>query len=176
MKKFLGLLTFVALVTAAVIALRDDAEAFIPQPTTQVVCNGNNGCCADTGVRNFIYDVQLAGGATVTSIQVGTEDSNPAHFINLIMPTGWSFAIQPGTPRDRKACTAHGTLSSPNDRCTNVMIFSGPVQSTNFTLGYDYTQNVDIHDAVWTASNGKAASWARPVGNGLGPVHSPGFP
>jgi len=178
MKKLLGFLSLAALTAGAVLVLRNPAEANPPQQLTRVLCNGSNSCCQGTGSRQFIYDVQLGGGATVSSIEVGTHDNNINDYVNLILPTNWTLQIVSGSPVHNSTCTPHGSLSTPESEtpCSFVLRFSGPAQSTNFTLGYDFIPNWDHHDANWAASNGFAANWGRPVGRGIGPVHSPFIP
>jgi hypothetical protein len=112
----------------------------------------------------------------VTSIDVGTHDNDPNHYVNRIMPTGWNLTIVSASPLHNPVCTAHGQQSTAQDEstCPFVLHFSGTTtMSTNFTLGYDFTPNWDIHDAEWSADNGAIANWGRPVGMGFGPVHSP---
>jgi len=184
MKKIIGVLAFGVVLGGAVITLRMRADAMPPPPlpVVQVLCDGFNGCCNGTGqtsagIREFVYRVQIPGGnvVSVSSIEVGTHiDNNLADYINLVMPAGWSLTIPSATPPDAGfVCTPHGSTSAINGNCNFKLRFSGPAQTSSFTLAYDFVPDYDIHDANWKASNGNQSNWTKPVGLGQGPVHSP---
>jgi hypothetical protein len=187
MKKVIGVLAFAAILGGAIITLRMRADAMPPPPlpVVKVVCDGSIQCCNGSGMtaqgpRQFIYKVQIPGGnvVSVSSIEVGTHiDNNLADYVNLVMPAGWALTIPARTPVDPGfVCTQHGNVSAVGGNCNYVLRFSGPAQTSNFTLAYDFVHNYDVHDANWKASNGNQANWTKPVGLGEGPLHSPMIP
>jgi hypothetical protein len=187
MKKIIGVLAFLTIVTGTVVALRMRADAMPPPPlpVVKVLCDGANPCCNGTGqtpqgIREFVYRVQIPGGnvVSVSSIDVGTHiDNNLADYVNLVMPAGWALTIPAGTPVDPGfVCTPHGNVSAIAGNCNFNLHFSGPPQTSSFVLAYDFVPNYDIHDANWKASNGNRANWTKPVGLGEGPLHSPMIP
>lgn len=176
-KQLLGLSTLAVLVGGAAFVLRDRAEAFPPPPIglVRVECNGT--ICGGGGAREFVYPVKVPAGQSVTSIRVGTHDNNLGDYTNLIMPAGWSLTIVGGNSTGSGFnFTPHGSVSPTGDTCPYDLVFSGPAQTANFTLAYDFTPNWDFHQAEWKASNGRKAGFSFPVGQGNGPVHSPLMP
>jgi len=176
MKKLLGFLALAALVGGTVIAVRDNADAMPLTASVKIQCAGHNPCCDGTSSNKFVYNVKLAAGVSTTSIDVGTHDGTLSDYTLLTAPTGWSLSIASLTPVDHLACVAHGTATTIDARCPYALHFSGPAQTSDFTLSYAFGPNWDHHVTNWKASTGDAANWSQPVGTGDGPIHSPWMP
>jgi hypothetical protein len=189
MKKLLGFLALAAAAAGAAVVLRNQAQAMPPPPlpVVRIVCDGNIQCCQGSGMtsagpRQFIYRVKVPTGGlvSVSSVDVGVhmlDVHGLADYVNLVMPAGWTLTAVSGTPPDPGfVCTPHGNVSAIGGNCNVILRFSGPPQTSSFTLAYDFDHNWDVHDANWKASNGNRANWTKPVGLGEGPLHSPMMP
>jgi hypothetical protein len=179
MKRVLGILALAGIVggTIALLQVRTEAMPQTPSTVVRLVCDGNNGCCNGTGPTNYFYHVNFpSGGAVqVDRIDIGTHDPRTAHYSNFIMPPGWTVSIVPVNPDnwpDKDGCTLHGVTVNPNFFCSKIIRFTGPAQTSSFTLGFDNDR--EAHQATWRCNiTGNKANWAKPVGLGEGPVHSP---
>jgi hypothetical protein len=192
MKRLFGFLALAGLLGGAVVTLRPTSEAQIPPidpiPLLKLECIGyagidSTGCCFGNGPRQLSYRVKFPGGnhnLSVSQVDIGTHWSDPAAYGNLLMPAGWSMQILPAPTLfpDRLACTSHGDFTSIGTECEYILRWSGPAQTSSFTLGYDAVGpfTFDIHDVHWKIAGGPRADWSKPVGLGRGPVHSIAFP
>lgn len=177
MKKFFGSLALVGIAGGAIALMQHASEAMPPPPlpVVKILCDGNNSCCAGIGPTNYFYRVQLpSGGAVqVTRIDIGTDNANINNYSGWIEPLGWTHQIlaAPANQPDRLGCVPHGTVVSPTGNSQSIVRFSGPPQTSNFTLGFDIAQAA--HEVTWKASTGNQADWTKAVGLGPGPVHGP---
>ena len=182
MKKSVGLGVLTLMAVGAVFALRNRADAAQFVPLVKVLCKGtagtgSTGCCNETGPREFVYEVQPSGGASVTFLEVGVHDATLSDYSNPLLPTGWAMSIVDRTPPDHPGvCTPHGGQSSETNTCPIALVFSGPAMTTTFQVGYDFLPDWDVHDVGWRTTGGIKADWGRPVGKGNGPIHSPQMP
>jgi hypothetical protein len=192
MKRILGLLALCGLVGGSIAILRSTSDAMPqiidPIPLLQLECigyagNNSTGCCYEAGPRQFAYRVKMPGGnhnLSVSQVDVGTHWPDPAAYGNLLAPAGWTMTILPAPVQfpDRFDCTSHGQLTSPGGQCPYILRWSGPAQTSSFTLGFDAVGpfTFDVHDVHWKIGSGPRADWTKPVGLGRGPVHCIAFP
>ena len=74
----------------------------------QVICDGTES--GGNGPRQYAYDV--TGPGPLMEFIVGTNDLNAGKYTNLLMPEGWSFAIeQVGMVHAHGTKTPHGSVS-----------------------------------------------------------------
>jgi hypothetical protein len=169
LRKLLLSLTLAGLGTAAVIV--STALAFPPATQTQVACNGQ--ICGGGSTLQYQWDVTPGNtGGGVVAVDIGTH-SNFINAFNITAPPGWSFTLNAAQTsfRDHFPQTNHGVGATANGACPFVIHWFGPLQTAPFVLGFD--NFLPPHDVTWKASDGVNSTFARPVGNGPGPVHSP---
>lgn len=144
--------------------------------TTQAVCAGTicggNGGQIQCSNSEYCYRVK-PNGNSVTSFDVGVEDGDINHYTNFCGPSGWTMSIVAIERAHDVTPTDHGTVSSNAGTCPFVLRFSGSAQTSNFEVGYSYSEgNSGYHDVHWKAGSHQSG-WSFPVGTNTGPVHSP---
>lgn len=168
--------------------------AFSALAQDQVSCYGTEGGGGGGALRQYQYDVwntETNNGLPniqLTSFFVGTDDMNPANYTNILMPNGWTWALQAGGIWENPGLyTPHGQIAPPPTATTlGVVHFWSVVPGTAIangaaaSFGFDNShspQNVDW----FTTPQGDhlpGANWLVPVAGGLGvfttgPVHGP---
>lgn len=143
---------------------------------TQIVCDGAFcGGSGGSGNTPFLYKVK-PNGNSITSVDIGVDDSDINHYTNLVKPTNWTAAIVTVSRSHRPCPTPHGGDTGQSGSCTHVLRFSkstGATQTSNFNVGFTYTEVSHYHDVTWKTSGNWQADWGWPLGTGNGPVHSP---
>jgi hypothetical protein len=153
-----------------------------------VVCegteSGGDGIVTNCPVpHRYAYDVTFTGTGE-TDFYIGTDDGIPANYFNICMPAGWTFAIDTVVIYDHDPeKTRHGLVTGFGGKCAYRIHFSTTIPVvTPTTLGFAFDNDNYSHDVHWELFAGSsptgATNWAAPVGDGLGPIHSPmsGFP
>ncbi len=144
--------------------------------STQIVCDGTigNGSGGPNG-RRFYYWIDTKGNA-VDRIDIGCDYNQLSLFTSVELPNGWGFSIVNAGAHfihDLKF-TVHGRVTGANnDRCQYKLRFTGPAITGQFGIGFDHLG--EPHDVHWKASDGAQTDWTKRVGQGKGPIHSPGF-
>lgn len=152
------------------------ATAALGTPT--VVYNGTEAGC--DGPRKYTYNVE-SKDSPIMEFQVSTGDLDIHHYMNILMPEGWNFAV--GMLGDGLSC--YGTCSEIGGRATllkhltdNCIVWSTDdpkLAITSFTFGFDHSWSA--RDAAWFLSDEKETTYEEscldPVGLGTGPVHAP---
>ena len=183
-RKTLALGLAAAALTACGLAYAFDADSpeslqHVPVPTridcVGLACFGNGGPVP----RNWSYWVMPETNG-VHVVEMGI-DVPAIAASSVVMPAGWAYTIVAGGSQDNKTYTAHGNISTPLTACNYLLrFFQTNPTSTNkmvvpFQLGFN--GGFSPHQVEWQASpvsvGTGASSWARPVGTGLGPVHTP---
>ncbi len=137
--------------------------------------------CPAGDPRDYAYPLQVgAAGPPVTLVEVGTDDCNPANYMNPCMPLNWTFNIVMNPEDHDPPKTPHGVATgAATGNCLCVVSFAqgtgAPIPPLGtFTFGYDYRWHRHSHDVGWLATGGFAETWGAPSGDGVGPVHGPG--
>jgi hypothetical protein len=155
----------------------------------QVFCNG--WVCGGTGMPMYNYVIDSTG-QPVMEFRVGSNDLNPAHYANVLIPDGWDFAIEV-VPMNHlcASCgdhTPHGADSTGPCWCLTLCSVhwwtDDPENAVeHFTFGFDHIWPAeDVSWELTTLGAGLpprelfAPSWDAPVGMGEGPVHGPCLP
>ena len=139
------------------------------------------------GPRLYAYDVDSTS-YPMMGFRVGTNDLDPGRYTNLLVPEGWSFALEPApTAHAHGWKTPHGEYSPGPCFClpagSAYWWTDDPERAVEFfTFGYDHPwASEDVGWALETRREDTppqlhtfVESWQSPVGTGLGPVHGPG--
>jgi hypothetical protein len=160
-----------------------------PREAPEVYCNG--WICGGTGLPMYNYPVESVG-QPVMDFRVGSNDLNPAHYANVLIPEGWNFAVEEVWMNHLCAScddhTPHGADSPGPCWCvTQGSVHwwtDDPDKAVElFTFGYDHIWPAeDVSWQLTTAGDRLAPrgvfmpSWDEPVGMGNGPVHGPCLP
>lgn len=149
-----------------------------------VYCVGTES--GGSGPRQYAYDLDSASYPMV-EFRVGTNDLDAANYASLLMPDGWTFAVEPvpgGHIHHVK--TPHGKVSPGPCRCLThgsvVWQAEDPGFAVEFfTFGYDHPwASEDVGWILQTEREGPPPKpytfredWGSPVGTGFGPAHGP---
>ena len=72
-------------------------------------CAGNG--CGGTGPTAYAYDID-SGSYPMMAFRVGTNDLNPGNYTGVLIPPGWSFAIEEAPMSHAHGVqTPHGEVS-----------------------------------------------------------------
>jgi len=161
--------------------------AFAVPSRATLCCDGER--CAGFGSHAYYYRV-ASPGFPVIEFTVGTNDVDRLHYADVLLPTGWNFALE-ATGLD----SAHGTLTDHGDVSPGPGMFAthgrarwwtaDPAHAVeSFTFGFTHSWTpVDVgweitarRDATPPYTITFSTSWSEPVGGGFGPVHGPGMP
>ncbi|MFH1747196.1 MAG: hypothetical protein ABIG44_09160 [Planctomycetota bacterium] len=152
-----------------------------------IFCVGS-GCGGD-GSRVYAYEVDSVSYPMV-EFTVGTNDLNPVHYTNVLIPPGWQFAVENvGMSHACGFCTPHGEISpGPCYSLTAGRVRWWTDNETQavemFTFGFDHGWGAeDVGWVLLTRREGPPPQyytffefWDNPVGGGGGPVHGPYAP
>lgn len=164
----MGLLGIVA-VAGAVGWLGTNGSA-TPAPVAlpdTIKCLGNS--CGGSGPRNYTYEVTSAA----TTVYTGLHNASTT-LANVLAPSGWTATVFNNPATDDPNFVAHGGSASGTGMCARFIEWTGPSQAAPFLLGFDTLNDPEIHETEWLIpATSSVAQWGRPVGNGLGPIHTP---
>lgn len=156
-----------------------------------VFCTGQ--ACGGDGPRDYAYEVDSVSYPMIEFI-VGTNDLDPSHYTDVLVPPGWNFAVEqptviPGMRDGDGIFTPHGMISPAdglNETAGWIRWWAGddiqPVEE--FTFGFNHWWAPE--DMGWTLVTRREGPppeehiftefWDAPVGAGNGPVHGPYSP
>ena len=145
-----------------------------------VTCNGTQ--CGGTGIRDFQYNVTVAGGGTFTDFAVGAQLPHPLSSdwpgADWLVPAGWSHEVVSGTAYKHSwSLTPHGEISPGGDNWwPHYIRWSGPAVSSG-SFGYNFRPlgGFKTYDSGWSVGTA-CENWLAPVGMGTGPLHAPLYP
>ena len=140
----------------------------------QLHCYGGKCGCNPMYPRDYCYD-SWHPGQTITMVVVGVCDGNPANYSNFLMPPGWQWVLQTTGMLD-DGFTRKGGISQPSGQCSFCIRFYDPTGAgvaNGVRVGFNHGTG-SAHDVEWEIGPNLAwCNWAKPVGMGEGPVHSP---
>ncbi|MHC4180389.1 MAG: PEP-CTERM sorting domain-containing protein [Planctomycetota bacterium] len=167
-------------VTLGFIGVASLAEADAPL----IRCVGTES--GGSGPRQYAYDVDSASYPMV-EFRVGTKDLEAANYASVLMPDGWTFAVEsvPGHHmHDVK--TPPGKVSPGPCRCLTRGSVVWQAKDPDFAVeffafGYDHPwASEDVSWILQTEREGPPPKqytfredWGSSVGTGFGPVHGP---
>jgi len=144
-----------------------------------------NGCGGD-GPRNYAYQIDSVSYPMI-EFRIGTNDLNPLHYTDVLVPDGWHFAIEKETMSHWcEGATPHGEVSEGPCRCLTAgsaywWTDNPDYAVETFTFGFDHPWNP--HDVGWDLLTRRPGPppveyefnefWDSPFGWGTGPVHGP---
>lgn len=149
-----------------------------------VYCNGT--ACGGDGPRRYAYPVDAASFPMI-EFRVGTNDLDLENYTDILIPDGWSFAVE-AEPMSHMCgvSTPHGK-GSPGP-CRSLTLGSvhwwvddPHLAVESFIFGYDHPGSSE--DVGWTLRTRREGSpptyytmkvvWDSTVGTGYGPLHGP---
>ena len=149
-----------------------------------IYCSGTES--GGDGPRRYAYDVDAAS-FPMMEFSVGTNDLKPEHYLDVLIPRGWQFAVEEaGIGHIHGVKTPHGKISSGPCRCLTRgsarWWTDDPASAVEFfTFGYDHHwRSEDVSWRLETRREGPPPTvytfrefWDSAVGAGMGPVHGP---
>ena len=162
--------------TGVVLVNRIQLNRSKPRVLSNLLCDGliGNGSGGPNG-RDFYYHV-VPGDDPVDRVDIGCDYNQLSLFTSVEVPNGWTFGVIDAGAHfihDLKF-TPHGrTTTVVNGTCEYKLRFTGPPLSTPFGLGFDFLG--EPHEVHWKVTGGTQTDWTKRVGQGKGPIHSPGF-
>jgi hypothetical protein len=138
------------------------------------------------GPGRYAYDVDSASYPMVEFV-VGTNDLESGNYLNVCIPPGWSFAVEPvWMHHAHDYFTYHGSLSPGPCWCLTLGRVRWWTDDPNlavesFTFGFEHPWRG--HDVEWVLTTRRPGpppeynvfevDWESPVGMGTGAVHGP---
>ena len=158
------------------------SSAFADAPLIHCVGAG----CGGIGPTAYAYDIDSAS-YPMMDFRIGTNDMNPAHYMNVLIPPGWSFAVEERPMSHLHGVhTPHGEVSPGPCWCQTAGSVHWWTENPEFaveffTFGYDHTwKPEDVGWSLLTRREGPPPSyyefqpfWDAAVGMGMGPMHAP---
>jgi hypothetical protein len=170
-----------ALVSTVCLAASATADAPL------VFCLGDG--CGSAGPRDYTYFIDAAS-YPMMEFSVGTMDPDVTDYRNVLIPEGWSFAVE--EPGMNHACgffTEHGDISpgpcysattararwwtEHPDFAVELFVFGFDHRWTPEDVGWELTCRREGQPPEWFYFD---EAWDAPVGTGFGPVHGPWTP
>ncbi|MFC1888892.1 putative metal-binding motif-containing protein [Thermodesulfobacteriota bacterium] len=158
------------------------SAAFADAPL--ITCAGTG--CGGTGPAVYAYDIDSAS-YPMMDFRVGTNDLNPENYTNVLIPPGWSFAVEENPMSHAHGVhTPHGEVSPGPCWCLTAGSVhwwtDDPALTIEFFIfGYDHPWTSE--DVGWDLSTRREGPppeeyafhqfWDALVGVGTGPVHGP---
>ena len=138
-------------------------------------CQGTK-CGCGGGARNYSYTASCPG-QNIVWVEIGVCDGTLANYINFQMPPGWNVAIfNRGNFWHNTAYFPKGQIIGHNGTCGPYIKFWDPNNQgvpNQVIVGYDHPLG-NVHESDWDVGvNLGWGDWTKPIGFGLGPVHSP---
>ncbi len=158
------------------------STAFADAPL--IFCEGSG--CGGSGPGTYAYPID-SGSYPMMDFRVGTNDLNPDHYTNTLIPRGWSFAVEERPMSHAEGVhTPHGDVSPGPCWCQTAgsvhwWTDDATLAVEFFTFGYDHPwKPEDVGWNLLTRREGPPISyyefqpfWDAGVGTGMGPVHAP---
>jgi len=152
-----------------------------------VFCEGT--ACGGHGPTGYAYRID-SGSYPMMEFRAGTNDLDRDHYTNVLLPEGWSFAVEEHPMSHAHGVhTPHGEVSPGPCWCLtagSVLWWTDdPAFAVEFfTFGYDHTWcDEDLGWDLLTRREGNPPEyftfepfWDAPLGTGVGPAHGPYAP
>jgi len=149
-----------------------------------VFCTGY--ACGGDASTAYAYEVDSVS-YPMMEFRVGTNDLNPEHYTNVLVPPGWHFAVEDvPTMHAHGTHTPHGEVSPGPCWCLTAgsvhwWAEDSALPVEMFTFGFDHpSSSEDVHWELATRREGPPPQdytfypfWDSPVGWGTGPLHGP---
>ena len=149
-----------------------------------VFCRG--AACGGPGPADYAYRID-SGSYPMMELRVGTNDLDPAHYQDVVLPAGWHFTIEDTpTAHAHGVETPHGEVSPGPCWCltrgTALWWTDDPDHAVEFfTFAFDHASTTE--DVDWSLLTRRAGPppeyyefgpfWDAGVGEGVGPLHGP---
>jgi hypothetical protein len=136
--------------------------------------------CDGNGSHDYTYILVAGKGVPIKELCVGTTDLDEHHYSDVLVPEGWSFAIEEGGPGHAGGrCTAIGDISPGPVRSKSIgqvrwWVEKPELAVESFTFGFNHPWYAE--DVGWRSQTEKdifVEDWVAPLGEGAGPVHGP---
>ena len=132
------------------------------------------------GPRDYTYILQADKDQPILELRVHTRDLSMDDYTDILIPDGWSFAIETsGLLHSGGVCTPIGDISPGASRARSIgqvrwWTDKPELAVVSFTFGFNLPWAAE--DVGWRTQSAKdtfVEDWGTPVGEGTGPVHGP---